>query len=178
MTGNKILTGILGGSFNPVHYGHLSLARNIVERGIVDEMWLSLSPRNPFKDENMLMPDSERLEKLREAVKDIKGVEACDIELGLPRPSYTIDALECLRDSNTDRIFTLVIGDDNLERFTSWKNWESILENFGLIVYPRHSVHPTLPEQLSGWKDKITLLSDMPLYDISSTQIRESLKKP
>lgn len=168
----KKLTGVLGGSFNPVHYGHVSLARNIVVAGVVDEVWLSLSPRNPLKDASTLMPDDVRLGRLREALKEVDRVEACDIELSMPVPSYTIEALRKLSQTYGDRKFILIVGADNLEKFTLWKDWESILEEFGIIVYPRGSEVTRLPERLIPWKNHIKLLNDMPLYDISSTQIR------
>lgn len=170
MAGKKI--AVFGGSFNPVHYGHVNLARNVVASGIADEVWFSLSPCNPFKDRNDLKPIEERLKLLKEAVKDVQGVEATDIELSLPEPSYTIDALDKLSSLYPGNRFVLLAGSDNLEGFTRWKDWEKILSRYGLVVYPRPSASMELPEALQSYSDKIELLTGMPLYPISSTEIR------
>ena len=103
--------GIFGGSFNPVHNGHIALAKAIVERGIVDEVWLSLSPQNPLKDHpEELVDDADRLAMLRLATNGIKGLEVCDIELSLPRPSYTINTLRALSRQYPRNRFRLIIG--------------------------------------------------------------------
>lgn len=164
--------GILGGSFNPVHYGHIALARNIVDSGSVDEVWLSLSPRNPFKEQKDLMPDNKRLRLLRDAVKNQPGLKAQDLEFSLPKPSYTVDALREYSKRYPEYAFRWIIGSDNLTRFTSWKEWQTILKSYGVIVYPRGTTAIVLPEALKPYAHFFTLLPEMPLYNISSTQLR------
>ena len=167
---------LLGGSFNPVHHGHVSLADNVARTGLVDEVWLSLSPRNPFKDSSILMPAAERMQLLEKAIEGYERLKATDIELSLPEPSYTIDALDALADAYPDREFTLLIGADNLSGLTRWKNWRQLLERYGAIVYPRGTISIELPPELAGYSSRITILDRMPLYNISSTQIRNQNK--
>lgn len=174
MAGKKI--AILGGSFNPVHYGHINLAKNVVAEGVADEVWLSLSPKNPFKDKSMLMPAPQRLKLMNDAVQGIPGVKVTDIELSLPEPSYTIDAFDKLTQLYPDNNFVLLIGSDNLEGFIKWKDWEKILERHGLIVYPRDTTSLEIPESLKKFSNRIILLTDMPQYAISSTEIRSANK--
>ena len=165
---------VLGGTFNPVHYGHINLARNVAATPQVDEVWLSLSPLNPFKAGHDIPSARQRLEALEEALKDETNVRATDIELSLPLPSYMIDALDTLTVRHPDLDFTLLIGSDNLEGFTRWRRWQEILERYGLLVYPRHDPNTTLPAALQPYASRITLLADMPLYPVSSTQLRQS----
>ena len=172
-----------GGSFNPVHYGHVELARNVVEKGYADEVWFSPSPRNPFKEEKNLMPLLKRVALLHNAIDDIHGLKITDVEQSLPVPSYTVAALDALTGRWPECEFVLLIGSDNLERFTAWKSWSELLERYGLLVYPRRSgelvstnVAVELPEELKQWSHKIIVMDDMPLYDISSTQIREGCR--
>lgn len=163
---------VLGGSFNPVHFGHVSLARNVAGSGLVDEVWLSLSPRNPFKSRDQLSDTTQRLRLLAEALKDEPNLRYTDIELSLPEPSYTIDALDKLSELHPDCRFVWLIGSDNLPGLTKWKDWQRLLTSYGVIVYPRGEGHPVLPYELEQYARHITLLDDMPLYDISSTELR------
>ena len=130
--------GIYGGSFNPVHFGHVGLAKWVIEHTDLDELWLLVSPNNPLKDAHILAPEQERLEGVREAIKDIPGLKASDFEFSLPRPSYTANTLRELQKAYPDCEFTLVIGEDNLAIFPQWREYEFILENFRIFVYPRH----------------------------------------
>ena len=168
--------GIYGGSFNPVHFGHVGLAKWVIENTDLDELWLMVSPNNPLKPANLLTPEGERLAAVREAVKDIPHVKASDFEFSLPRPSYTANTLRELQKAYPDTEFTLIIGEDNIAIFDRWREYEFILANFRIFVYPRR-------ENLSDdglttqWSDSVAVkeiryLSDAPLFDISSTQIR------
>ena len=89
-------TGIYGGSFNPIHLGHVCLAKALADSGLVDEMWLLVSPQNPFKVDARLLDDDKRLHLARLAVRDVPGVEVCDREFTLPRPSYMFNTLQAL----------------------------------------------------------------------------------
>ncbi|MBQ4394522.1 MAG: nicotinate-nucleotide adenylyltransferase [Paludibacteraceae bacterium] len=172
--------GIYGGSFNPVHYGHVGLAKWVIENTDLDELWLMVSPNNPLKDAGILAPEEERLAAVREAIKDIKGLEASDFEFSLPRPSYTANTLRELQNAYPEHEFTLVIGEDNIAIFNRWREYEYILENYRIFVYPRTSSRQTggVASAEKGKIDsakpvkEIRYLSDAPLFDISSTQIR------
>lgn len=163
--------GIYGGSFNPVHFGHVGLAKWVIEHTDLDELWLLVSPNNPLKDAHILAPEQERLEGVREAIKDIPGLKASDFEFSLPRPSYTANTLRELQKAYPDCEFTLVIGEDNLAIFPQWREYEFILENFRIFVYPRHLSASETVCQAKPVKE-IRFLSEAPLFDISSSAIR------
>ena len=163
--------GILGGSFNPVHIGHLMLAQYIVEWGYVDKVWLTLSPQNPLKDNCDLIADMKRLSMLTKATKDLKDIEVCDIELSLPRPSYTINTLDILAKRHSSKKFKLIIGSDNWQMFDKWKDGDRILEQYGVIVYPRLGYESNINET----RGMTTV--NAPIIDISSTFIRNAVFK-
>ncbi len=161
--------GILGGSFNPVHNGHLMLASYIAQFGPVDEVWLNLSPQNPFKEQSELLDDRHRLAMLDKAVNGSVTVKVCDVELSLPQPSYTINTMEKLESMYPDYDFRIIRGSDNWPRFPEWRDSEALIERYGLIVYPRRD-YP-LPDIVP---DNVTVV-DAPMVDISSTFIRECI---
>lgn len=161
--------GIYGGSFNPVHYGHVGLAKWVMEHTDLDELWLLVSPNNPLKAAQSLALEQERLAAVAEAIKGIKGVKASDFEFSLPRPSYTANTLRALQKAYPECAFTLVIGEDNLAIFDQWREYEYILDNFRIFVYPRHGCTQRL-EMMKG--KNIVFLQDAPYFDISSTEIR------
>lgn len=163
--------GILGGSFNPVHIGHIMIAAYLTQWGIVDRVWLTISPQNPLKDADTLIPDLKRLEMLRIACQGLKNVEICDIELTMPRPSYTIDTLNYLKKRYPNKRFRLVIGSDNWNAFDHWKQGEEILDEFGVIVYPRPG-----KEVKDICVDGMDLVHS-PSIDLSSTFIRQAIAK-
>ena len=161
--------GILGGSFNPVHIGHLMIASYLVQWGYVDKIWLTLSPRSPLKKDSMeLIPDVKRLAMLNTAIKGATDIDVCDIELSLPKPSFTINALEALSETYPGKKFKLVIGSDNWAVFDKWRNGQKILDNFGVIVYPR----PGYP--VESHVDGMELVN-APTVNISSTFIRKAI---
>lgn len=155
--------GIFGGSFNPVHNGHIALAKALVSRGIVDEVWLTLSPLNPLKSESSeLIDDAHRLAMLELATAGCQQLKVCDIELSLPRPSYTINTLNALAQAHPKMEFRLIIGADNRLIFDKWRSHEEIERRFKPIVYPR-----------PGYPCSEAL--EMDIYDVSSTEIRRRL---
>ena len=157
--------GIFGGSFNPVHNGHISIARAIVVSGEVDDVWLTLSPQNPFKKSKNLADDRHRLEMLRLAVAGIGHLATCDIELSLPRPSYTINTLTHLSGLYPQCSFRLIIGADNFTVLNKWRDYQRLIDEYDIIVYPRPGYDiPTV-------NCNVTVV-DAPLFDVSSTQIR------
>lgn len=163
--------GIYGGSFNPVHFGHVGLAKWVIEHTDLDELWLLVSPNNPLKPAGMLAPEEERLAAVREAIKDIPGLKASDFEFSLSRPSYTANTLRALQAAYPEHEFTLVIGEDNIAIFNQWREYEYILENFRVFVYPRITNERLKSERLKNAKNVI-FLANAPLFDISSTEIR------
>ena len=164
--------GIFGGSFNPVHFGHVGLAKWIIEHTDLDEVWLLVSPNNPLKPAGILAPEEERLAAVREAIKGIPGLVASDFEFSLPRPSYTANTLRALQKTYPEHTFTLLIGEDNLAIFDQWREYDFILDHFRLFVYPRHGCEISLPACIKKARN-ITFLADAPYFDVSSTQIRE-----
>jgi len=165
----KVLTGIYGGSFNPIHNGHTTLGRMLVRQGLVDELWFLVSPQNPFKVDAKLLDDKARLHLTRLAIRGKRHLAVCDIEMKLPRPSYMVRTLERLREEYPDREFLLVIGADNWERFPQWYQHDEILRNHRIIIYPRPGY------ELKDVPAGITI-ANTPLLDISGTAIREKIK--
>lgn len=163
---DRIRTALSGGTFNPIHNGHLAIAQSIIGQGLADCVWLMVTPCNPWKAQMSLLPDDLRLAMVRQAVAGMTGIEASDYEFSLPKPSYTAETLRRLSESYPDREFILTIGGDNWERFCYWKDWQFILDNFQVIVYPRRGC------STGNMPSNVTLL-DCPLFDISSTQIRQ-----
>ena len=173
----KTVTGVYGGSYNPIHLGHTSMASAIIAQGLVDEMWLVVSPQNPLKDGG-LWDDAFRLELARIAVRDIESVEVSDVEFGLPKPNYMVRTLATLSSRFPDREFVLVIGQDNWECFHRWCKWEEILAGYRIIVLPRESgeTPAKVPLPPKGDGNAHVLFADLPLVNISSTWIRAEIK--
>lgn len=165
--------GIFGGSFNPVHIGHLMLASYMQQFEGFDEVWLMLSPLNPLKaGSSELIPDITRLKMLEIAVKGVDGLKVSDIELSMPRPSYTINTLRYLAKRYPRHSFRLIIGADNWKIFTQWKDSEKIIEEFGVTVYPRPGY--TIP---TIYDDNVDIVTIAPLAEISSTFLRKALMR-
>jgi len=168
-----IETGIFGGSFNPIHTGHISLAERILTEARLGEVWFVVSPLNPFKrNADDLLADDKRLEMTRLALKDHPGLVASDYEFRLPRPSYTWKTLSRLRDDYPDRHFSLIVGADNWLAFDRWSHPEFIKANFPILVYPR----PNSPLTADSLPKGVSFI-DMPLCDLSSTEIRQRLRE-
>ena len=171
--------GIYGGSFNPVHYGHVGLAQWVIEHTDLDELWLMVSPLNPLKANSQELraeSQEERLAAVREAIKDIPGLVASDFEFALPRPSYTANTLRALQKAYPEHEFTLVIGEDNLAIFDRWRENEYIMQNFRIFVYPRHGSEKSQISNLKSQMSKnIVFLDAAPYFDISSTELRSKI---
>lgn len=162
---------VFGGSFNPIHTGHAMIASQASQQPGVDEVWLMVSPQNPLKHDADLMPEEERLALARLVADECKGVRTSDFEFRLPRPSYTYNTLCRLRDAYPEHTFRLLIGSDNWNIFSRWRNSEKIISEFGVIIYPRPDA-PAIPP----FPENVELLNNLPLMLVSSTYIRESLK--
>lgn len=129
--------GLFGGSFNPIHYGHIRLARQLLALAALDEVWFVVSPQNPLKQQTDLLDDDLRLQMVEMALQREKGLRASDIEFRLPRPSYTWNTLQTLRQEHPGDEFTLLIGGDNWERFPLWYRADDIVRDYNIVVYPR-----------------------------------------
>lgn len=163
---DRIRTALFGGTFNPLHNGHLAIAQSVLEQGLADEVWILITPCNPWKKDQALLDDRLRYDMVAQAVKEMDGVRASDYEFKLDKPSYTANTLRRISADYPDREFILTIGADNWVKFHNWREADFILKNYPIIVYPRQG-YPI--ENVSG---NVTLL-DCPLMDISSTQIRQ-----
>jgi nicotinate-nucleotide adenylyltransferase len=162
--------GLFFGSFNPIHNGHLMLANYIVEYTDLDSIWFVVSPQNPFKDKDSLLDDHHRLEMLKMAIQNDERFEVCDIEFDMPKPSYTIDTLNRLSELHPYTEFYLICGMDNLNKFNKWKNYQDILDNYHLLVYPRKNYDGG---ELSNHKS--VQIINAPEIEISSTFIRKAM---
>lgn len=165
--------GLFFGSFNPVHVGHLIIAQHLINETLLDQIWMIVSPHNPLKEKANLARDYDRLHLVQVATEDNPKIKASNIEFSLPKPSYTIETLTHLREKYPEHEFALIMGADNLVSLSKWKNYELILRDYSIFIYKR--VGSVIEEQLFP-DAKINIL-DAPLLDISSTQIRELIKK-
>jgi len=164
--------GIFGGSFNPIHIGHAIIAHHIITSGVVDRLWLMVSPVNPLKvDKERQVADTDRLRMVEMVTRPMEGVETSAFEFSMPKPSYTIDTLNALQAKFPNDEFYLVIGGDNWEVFNKWCNSEEILAKFHVLIYPRLGYDVVIPTEL---QDRVSLV-DAPIIELSSTQVRERL---
>lgn len=163
--------GLLFGSFNPIHIGHLIIANSMIDMAGLDEVWLVVTPLNPFKKHTELLDEKERLLMVEIAIKSNPKLKSSDIEFGLPKPNYTIDTLMHLQNMYPKHIFYLLMGEDNLVKFDQWKDYERIFENFEVLVYPR----PYTPNTQLKIHPRVHIFN-CPLLDISSTYVRENIK--
>ena len=165
--------GLYGGSFNPIHKGHTSLAQSLVDQGLVDEVWLLVSPLNPLKQTSGDIAAYEhRLRMAELACKGHKGLRVSDFESHLPIPSYTITTLDAIAATYPQHTFSLVIGADNWDSFHRWYKADEIIANYTILVYNRSGY----PLDEANLPPSVKVVNT-PLYDISSTQIREAIKK-
>ena len=163
--------GLLFGSFNPVHTGHLVLAEHFATRTDLVEVWLVISPHSPFKQADDLLPEAQRLHLVQLAIADNPRLRADDIEFSLPRPSYTSTTLGLLRQRHADTEFVLLMGADNVAGLPRWHEAARLLAETDIYVYPRPGI--ALPDLSSFPRVRVV---DAPVLDISATFIRESLR--
>jgi nicotinate-nucleotide adenylyltransferase len=164
--------GLYFGSFNPIHNGHLAIARFLKQKELFDQIWMVVSPSNPLKDKEDLWNKNDRLNMVKLAIEDFPYLRACDVEFALPTPSYTIETLHFLEKQYPNYEFSLILGADNMENFHKWKNYEEILDRFMIYVYPRGN----------GAVGKIMKHShiiylEAPLLPVSATEIRSLLQQ-
>lgn len=164
--------GIFGGSFDPIHVGHLALANYICEFEQLDELWFMLTPQNPLKAEEAGATEEQRLELIQLAIQGYSRFKASDFELHLPPPYYTAKTLEALRNQHTDKEFILIIGSDNWRNFSQWKDPQEIKKHHNILIYPRTN----FPIEQSKLPKGIRLINS-PIFEVSSTLIREAFSQ-
>ncbi len=166
--------GLFFGSFNPIHIGHLIIANHIVEFTNLDEVWFVITPHSPFKKKSTLLADHHRYQMVELAIENYPKLKASKIEFGLPQPNYTINTLIHLLEKHPNISFNLIMGEDNLQSFHKWKNYDIILENHEIYAYPRVFKNKNKPKFDNHKKIHII---DAPIIELSSTFIRGSIKK-
>lgn len=166
--------GLFFGSFNPIHVGHLIIANHLAEYSPLDEVWFVITPHNPFKKKSSLLENHHRYELAFLATEKYPKLQVSDIEFKLPQPNYTITTLYHISQEYPQHQFSLIMGEDNLNSFHKWKNYEAILEDYQLFVYPRIDSE-TGTNQFEN-HPKITKI-DAPIIEISSTMIRKAIKQ-
>jgi nicotinate-nucleotide adenylyltransferase len=170
---NAKKTGLFFGSFNPIHIGHLVIAEYMVEFTDLNSLWFVVSPQNPLKQEGSLLPENQRLQMVRMAIEYDTRFKPSTIEFDLPKPSYTINTLAYLKEKYPEQQFALIMGTDNITTLHKWKNYEQLLNDYDIYVYPRKEEHP-IPEYA---KRPNVHLTEAPVMEISSTFIRKALKE-
>lgn len=161
--------GLYFGSFNPVHNGHLIVANYILNETDIQKLWLVVSPQNPLKKEHALLNEYHRLHLAKLATENDNRIEASDIEFSLPRPSYTIDTLTYLSEKYPQHIFSIIMGADSFQNLTQWKNYEQLVANYEIYVYPRLGFST---ENKIGAKP---IVVNAPLIQLSATYIRKCI---
>ena len=166
--------GLYFGTFNPIHIGHLVIANHMVEFSTLDEVWIVITPKSPFKQKQTLLENHHRYQMVSEAIQDYPRIKASKVEFDLPQPNYTVHTLVHLTERYPDIEFCLIMGEDNLKGFHKWKNYEAILDNHEIYVYPRIS-EETVPKKFQD-HPKIHRVA-APIMEISSTFIRREHHK-
>ena len=166
-------TGLLFGSFNPIHNGHIAIAGYMLEFSDLEEVWVVVSPHNPLKAQADLAPDKHRLEMVRLAIEEYQPqLSLCDIEMTMPRPSYTIDTLRVLKGKYPEREFAVLMGADSMDTIEKWKSYETLLSENRIMVYPRLGSNI----KLISAKYNVEIIN-APIMEVSSTFIRESISE-
>jgi len=163
--------GLFFGTYNPIHVGHMVIANYMVEFTDLDQLWIIVTPHNPFKEKKSMLADYHRLQLVRIAFEGDNRFKASNIEFNLPQPNYTIHTLTYLKEKYPENDFVLIMGEDNLDHFHKWKNHESILEEHKLYVYPR--IEGSTPPELVNHPS--VYIFDAPIMKISSSFIRKAL---
>ena len=162
--------GLFFGSFNPMHVGHKVIASYLAEFSDLEKVMFVVSPQNPFKEKKSLLDQNHRLQIIRAEVYDNNNLDVTDIEFSMPQPSYTIDTLVRLKEDYPENEYSLIIGADNLQNFHKWKNYEQILEDYSIYVYPRPGY------EINGSHKNIHIVNGVPQMEISASFIRNSIK--
>lgn len=163
--------GLYFGSFNPIHTGHLIIASHVVNQTDIQQVWLVVSPQNPFKPAAGLLNEYDRLHLVNLAIDDETSIRSSDVEFKLPRPSYTIDTLTYLKEKYPQHKFSIIMGSDGFQNLPKWKNADLLVKEYPFIIYKRPGFEVT-----DTWNADVQVL-DAPMLDISATLIRNNLKE-
>ena len=166
--------GLYFGTFNPIHIGHLTIANHMAEYSDLDAIWMVVTPHNPFKKKSTLLDNHHRYEMVNIATEDYPKIQPSNIEFKLPQPNYTVNTLAHLEEKYPQHDFCLIMGEDNLKGLHKWKNYEVILKNHHVYVYPRIS-EGSVAHQFTD-HPKIHKV-EAPIMEISSTFIRNAIKE-
>ena len=174
--------GLYFGTFNPIHVGHLVIANYMADKTELDQVWMVVSPQNPLKNKASLLADYHRLELVRIGINDNPKLRESNIEFSLSKPSYTINTLAYLKEKYPHHEFALIMGEDNVRSLHKWKNYEQILANHKIFVYPRALTYQERNEKEILREpviehDSIKFCKDVPIMNISSSYIREAIKE-
>lgn len=163
--------GLYFGSFNPIHTGHLIIASHVVNQTNIQQVWLVVSPQNPFKTATGLLNEYDRLHLVNLAIDDETRIRAADVEFKLPRPSYTIDTLTYLREKYPQHQFSIIMGSDGFQNLPKWKNADLLVKEYPIIIYkrPGFDITDTLNASVQ--------ILDAPMLDISATFIRNTIRE-
>lgn len=163
--------GLFFGSFNPMHIGHKIIASYMAEFSDLDKVMFVVSPQNPLKEKQSLLDQHQRLMIIRMEIEDNPKLKVSDVEFSLPQPSYTIDTLVRLKEKNPSNEYALIMGADNLQNFHKWKNYQQILQDYAIYVFPRPGF------EINGTHKNIHIVKDVPQMEISASFIRNSIKE-
>lgn len=166
--------GLYFGTFNPIHIGHLAIANHMAEYSDLDKIWMVITPHNPFKKKSSLLENHHRYQMVQRALEEYPKIDVSTIEFNLPQPNYTVNTLAYLQEKYPDYQFCLIMGEDNLKSFHKWKNYEVILQNHEIYVYPR--ISEGIIETQFDNHPKIHKVA-APIMEISSTAIRNGIKE-
>ena len=170
--GTPTKVGLLFGSFNPIHTGHLILAQHMATHTDLSAVWLVVSPQSPYKVGQELLPEQDRLALVRAAIAGNDCLAVSDLELRLPKPSFTITTLDAIQRLHPGQEFVLLMGSDNLLGLSGWREAARIRQEFDIYVYPR----PGYSVADSAFNSRIRVV-EAPLLDISATFIRQSVQQ-
>ena len=162
--------GLYFGTFNPVHIGHLKVANYVLNNSNLDEVWLVLTPQSPHKTESILIDFYHRYKMLEIVCKKHKCILPSDIEKNLPKPNYSIRTLDYLKKENDINRYSLIIGDDNIEKLKTWKEYTKIIENHKIYVYPRKN-----QQKNSKLTHKNICYLNASIINVSASNIRKNI---
>ncbi len=167
--------GLYFGTFNPVHIGHVVIANHMVQYTDLDEVWMVVTPHNPLKKKKGLLEDFHRIHMVNLATSDYDYIRPSDIEFNLPQPNYTINTMAYLNERYPKNEFSLIMGEDNLDTFTKWKNYDVLLERYPIYVYPRLDRNRECSELMHH--PNVIMVENAPVIEISATFIRNAIKE-
>lgn len=187
MNSSKRQIGLYFGTFNPIHIGHVIIANHLVEYSDLDEVWFIVTPMSPHKTKDRILDNMDRYDMVKMAIADYEKLRVSDIEFHLPKPNYTVTTLVHLEERYPNTQFSLIMGEDNLKSLHRWRNFETLVANYNIIVYPRIAegiidkdierqvLRVPQPQGYREVKARIQLI-DAPIVELSSSFIRKAIK--